>query len=104
MSGEYDVFNKSFVQVGLDKIELIKNSRTLSDFKNLYFNEEELKNLSIVFEMNMVQENSKYYLKVKGHYHGFKIVENETLIVIYSLEGTKAPEYMFIYGVWKKTN
>ncbi|EGV43090.2 hypothetical protein BZARG_3071 [Bizionia argentinensis JUB59] len=102
MSGEYDVFSKSFVQVGLDKIELIKNSKSLHDSQNRYFNLEQLKIMSNIFNMNLIKDEYLHSLTVKGHYHGFEISEDDHLIVIYSLEGTKAPEYMFIYGVWKK--
>ncbi len=80
---------------------ITENVKTLSTFS--HFNKENLNILAKQYELNIKEENGIYYAYTPIHNtRQLEISENEKLIVIYSIDGGRVPESIFIYGVFEK--
>jgi ferredoxin-fold anticodon binding domain-containing protein len=101
-STDYSVWSNSYVEVGNKRINIIKeNVKTLSTFS--HFNKEKLELLAKQHELEIKEENGVYYAYTPNHNsRQLEISENKDLIVIYSIDGGRAPESIFIYGVFEK--
>jgi hypothetical protein len=101
-STDYSVWSNSYVEVGNKRINIIKeNVKTLSTFS--HFNKEKLELLAKQHELEIKEENGVYYAYTPNHNsRQLEISENNDLIVIYSIDGGRAPESIFIYGVFEK--
>jgi hypothetical protein len=101
-STDFSIWGNSYIEVNNKKIFIIKeNVKTLSTFS--HFNKEELELLAKQYELEVKEENSVYYAYTPAHNsRQLEISENSNLIVIYSIDGGRAPESIFIYGVFEK--
>jgi hypothetical protein len=101
-STDSSVWSNSYIEVQDKKIYIIKeNVKALSTFR--YFNKEELESLAEKYILKIKEENDIFYIYTDNHNtRQFEMSENDDLLVIYSLEGSKSPESIFIYGVFEK--
>ncbi|MFD1603065.1 hypothetical protein ACFSJW_06805 [Flavobacterium artemisiae] len=101
-SSDYNDWVNSYVEIGNKRINIIQeNVKVLSTFK--FFKKEELELLAQKFNLKIREKDAIYYAYSQNHdTHQFEISENEALIVIYCLEGSRAPESIFIYKIIEK--
>ena len=101
-STDFSIWGNSYVEVNNKMLFIItENVKTLSTFS--HFNKEKLDTLAKQFELNIKEENGIYYAYTPIHNsRQLEISENEKLIVIYSIDGERVPESIFIYGVFEK--
>jgi hypothetical protein len=101
-STDYSVWSNSYVEVGNKRISIIKeNVKTVSTFS--HFNKEKLELLAKQYGLEIKEEKGVYYAYTPNHNsRQLEISENNYLIVIYSIDGGRAPESIFIYGVFEK--
>jgi hypothetical protein len=100
-STDYSVWSNSYVEVGNKRINIIKeNVKTLSTFS--HFNKEKLELLAKKYELEIKEEKGVYYAYSPNHNsRELMLSENNDLIVIYSIDGDRGPESIFIYGVFE---
>jgi len=100
-STDYSVWSNSYVEVGKKRINNIKeNVKTLSTFS--HFNKEKLELLAKQYELEIKEEKGVYYAYSPNHNsRELMLSENNDLIVIYSIDGDRGPESIFIYGVFE---
>jgi hypothetical protein len=100
-STDFSIWSNSYIEVNNKKIYIIKdNVKTLSTFS--HFTKENLKLLAEQYELEIKEENGVYYAYTSTHdSRQLEISKNEDLTVIYAIEGDRAPESIFIYGVFE---
>lgn len=101
-SSDFAIWGNSYVEIGAKRIYILKeNIKVLSTFT--HFKKEELELLVKKYDLKIKEENGIYYAYTDTHdSRQLEISENDTLTVIYSIEGTRAPESIYIYGVFEK--
>ncbi|WP_158975055.1 MULTISPECIES: hypothetical protein [unclassified Cellulophaga] len=101
---DYSLWSKSYVQMNNNKLYIIKeNVKVISTFK--FFNLIDLEKILKKYELQIKEENGIYYSYTPIHNsRQLEISENDNLLAIYSIDGERAPESIFIYGVFKKMN
>jgi hypothetical protein len=101
---DYSLWSKSYVQVNNNKLYIIKeNVKVLSTFR--FYNKSELELIAKKYDLIINEENENYYSYAPNHdSRQLEISENDNLFAIYSIDGERAPESIFIYGVFKKMN
>jgi hypothetical protein len=100
-STDFSIWSNSYVEVGDKKIYIIKeNVKTLSTFS--HFTKNELELLAEQYELEIKEENGIYYAYTPTHdSRQLEMSKNEELTVIYAIDGDRAPESIFIYGVFE---
>jgi hypothetical protein len=100
-SVDYSVWSNSYIEIKNKRIYIIKeNVKILSTLKN--FDQLQLELLSQKYNLKIKEENGIYYAYTDNHNSGqFQISQNNALTVIYCFEGGKAPESIFILGVFE---
>ncbi|MBF7089954.1 hypothetical protein IUY40_00115 [Flavobacterium sp. ALJ2] len=104
-SSDFSIWSNSYIEIENKIIYIIKeNVKTLSTFR--YFGKKELEIIAEKYDLKIKEENDAYYAYTDNHNsRQLEISENDELIVIYSIEGSRTPESIYIYGVFeKKTN
>lgn len=101
---DYSLWSKSFVQVNNNKLYIIKeNVKVLSTFR--FYNKSELELIAKKYDLIINEENGNYYAYAPNHNsRQLAISENDFLIAIYSIDGQRAPESIFIYAVFLKND
>ncbi len=101
---DYSVWKDSYVEIDNEKLFIIRdNVKVLSTFR--FYNKIDLEIIAKKYELIITEENGVYYAYAPNHNsRQLEISENNDLIAIYSLDGNRAPESIFIYGVFKSDN
>ena len=101
-STDFSIWSNSYIQVDDNKLYIIKeNVKTLSTFS--YYDKKQLMELSRKYDLEIKDENGVFYAFIKDYNsRQLEISENDNLVVIYSIEGSRSPERIIIYKVFKK--
>lgn len=101
---DYSVWKDSYVEIDDKKLFIIRdNVKVLSTFR--FYNKQELELIADKFDLIIKEENGVYYAYDPSHNsRQLEISEDNGLVAIYSLDGSKAPESIFIYGVFKSSS
>lgn len=102
-STDYEIWCNSYVEINKNRIYIIKeNVKVLSTFS--HFNKEALELLAKKYDLQLKEENGIYYTYTNKHdSRQLEISENDKLTVIYSIDGERGPERIFIYGVFERS-
>jgi hypothetical protein len=103
-STDFSIWSNSYVEVNNKKIFIIKeNVKTLSSFS--HFSKQELELLVKQYQLEIKEENGIFYAYTPSHdSRQLEISKNEELTVIYAIDGDRAPESIFIYGIFENND
>ncbi len=102
LPSDNSVWRNSFIQIYDKSIFIIQeNVKVLSTFR--FYEKEELEITAKKYNLKIKEENNIFYAFCEPHSkEQFQISENDEFAVIYSLQGSRAPESIFIYKIINK--
>ncbi|NDV70032.1 hypothetical protein [Dysgonomonas sp. 25] len=107
VDGKFDIFSKAYIEVNEVRHTLWKGgSKALSTFRD--FTKEQLEEIAEKYDLKVTLSDYKnpsdndYYIYLNGSATIPYIIQTDAYDILYSIGGSRGPEDIYIYGVFKK--